>query len=109
MIETIEYNNKIYPKFQTKGFAAQYVHPFAKNVCVGMGFDIGCNRNEWCFPGAVPIDLEFDDEWHALNLPYNVDYIFSSHCLEHILEPEKFSYLASITSFPSIMEEFSDL
>ena len=77
MIETIEYNNKIYPKFQTKGFAAQYVHPFAKNVCVGMGFDIGCNRNEWCFPGAVPIDLEFDDEWHALNLPYNVDYIFS--------------------------------
>ena len=43
MIETIEYNNKIYPKFQTKGFAAQFIHPFAKKVCTGMGFDIGCN------------------------------------------------------------------
>ena len=84
MIETIEYNNKIYPRFQSNGFAAQYVHPFAKQVCSGIGFDIGCNRKDWCFPGAVPIDLEFDDEWHALNLPYNVNYIFSSHCLEHI-------------------------
>ena len=86
MIETIEYNNKIYPRFQSNGFAAQYVHPFAKQVCSGIGFDIGCNRKDWCFPGAVPIDLEFDDEWHALNLPYNVNYIFSSHCLEHIEE-----------------------
>tara|TARA_B100001113_G_scaffold349789_1_gene345773 strand:+ start:2802 stop:3296 length:495 start_codon:yes stop_codon:yes gene_type:complete len=86
MITTITFNGKIYPKFQTTGFAAQYAHPFAKQVCSGIGFDVGCNRKEWCFPGAVPIDLEFDDEWHALNLPYNVNYIFSSHCLEHIEE-----------------------
>ena len=84
MIKTISYKGKIYPEFQAKGFAAKYIHPFAKEVCTGMGFDIGCNRKEWCFPGAVPIDLEFDDEWHALNLPYNVDYIFSSHMLEHV-------------------------
>jgi predicted SAM-dependent methyltransferase len=83
MIETIKYKDKSYPKFQTEGFAAEYVHAFAKKVCKGMGFDIGCNRKEWCFSDAVPIDLEFDDEWHALNLPYDVDYIFSSHMLEH--------------------------
>ena len=35
--------------------------------------------------GATPIDLEFDDPWHADHLPpEKVDYIFSSHCLEHV-------------------------
>ena len=33
----------------------------------------------------MPIDLEFDDLYHANNLPIRpVDYIFSSHCLEHV-------------------------
>ena len=38
------------------------------------------------FPNSVPIDLSFDNEWEANNLPPNVepDYIFSSHCLEHV-------------------------
>ena len=37
------------------------------------------------FPGSTPIDLDFDDPYHADNLPDGeVDYIFSSHCLEHV-------------------------
>ena len=42
-------------------------------------------KPEWAFPGATPIDLDFDDPWHADHLPpVSVDYIFSSHCLEHV-------------------------
>jgi predicted SAM-dependent methyltransferase len=85
MIETIEYNGIKYPKFQSIGNASQFAIPFASHVCKGVGYDIGCMKKEWSLPGSIPIDLSFDDEYHALNLPTKeVDYIFSSHCLEHI-------------------------
>lgn len=36
-------------------------------------------------PNATGIDVNFNDPWDAMNLPEGkVDYIFSSHCLEHI-------------------------
>jgi predicted SAM-dependent methyltransferase len=85
MIETINFKNKCYPKFQSTGNAAQFAIPFAKQVCKGIGYDIGCMKKEWAFPDSIPIDLSFNNGYHALNLPEkNIDYIFSSHCLEHI-------------------------
>jgi SAM-dependent methyltransferase len=84
-MKTIQYKNKIYPKFQDEGNASQFAIPFAKHFCVGVGYDIGCNRLDWAYPGAQPIDLLFDDEWEAYNLPEaKVDYVYSSHCLEHL-------------------------
>lgn len=84
-METIKFNNTTYLAFQAQGNAAQFAIPFAKHLCKGVGFDIGCNRPEWAFPGATPIDLVIDDEFDAYNLPHsNADYIFSSHCLEHL-------------------------
>ena len=81
----INYNGVNYPKFQSEGFASQFAFPYANHVCDGEGYDIGCMKKEWSFPGSIPIDLSFNDGFHALNLPkQNVDYIFSSHCLEHI-------------------------
>jgi len=85
MIETVEFNNKEYPSFQANGNGSQFAIPYALHVCKGEGFDIGCMKKEWSFPGSIPIDLSFDDEYDAMNLPgKEVDYIFSSHCLEHI-------------------------
>jgi len=85
MVKTIEYKGHKYPKFQEEGNASQFAIPFALHVCKGSGYDVGCMKPEWSFPGSIPIDLSFDDEFHALNLPkMGVDYIFSSHCLEHI-------------------------
>jgi predicted SAM-dependent methyltransferase len=85
MINTIEFNNKKYPKFQSEGNASQFAIPYAKHVCIGIGYDVGCKKKEWAFPNSIPIDIEFEDEWDATNLPNkNVDFIFSSHCLEHI-------------------------
>lgn len=84
-IHSLSFNGKKYPAFQAEGNAAQFAIPYAKHSCVGKGYDIGCMKKEWAFPGAIPIDLCFDDPWDALNLPdEKVDYIFSSHCLEHL-------------------------
>ena len=84
-MQVVEYEGDLYPYFQTIGNASQFAIPFAKHVCNGSGYDIGCMKQEWAFPGSTAIDLNFDDPWHADNLPEGlVDYIFSSHCLEHV-------------------------
>ena len=85
MIEVITYNGENYPKFQSEGNASQFAIPFARKVCKGIGYDVGCMKREWSFPGSIPVDLEFDDPYDAMNLPKEEpDYIFSSHCLEHL-------------------------
>lgn len=87
MIETIIHNERHYPAFQSKGFAAQFAFPFAKQICKGTGLDIGCNRPEWAFPGAIQIDPEINPAFDAYDLPDGTyDYIFSSHCLEHLAD-----------------------
>jgi len=86
-MKTIEHENKTYPLLQTEGFAAQYAFPFAKKMLFGEGLDIGCGKKEWKYPGAKAIDLAFEDDWDAYNLPEKeYDYIFSSHCLEHLTD-----------------------
>jgi len=86
MIETIEYKGTIYPSFQAIGRASQFAIPYALHVCNGIGVDVGCMKKEWAFPGAIPVDISFNDGYHATKLPdVDINYIFSSHCLEHIL------------------------
>lgn len=81
----LKYKDKLYPSFQGDGYAAQFAISYAKHFCKGIGYDIGCNKVEWSFPGSIPIDPKIDPLYHAYNLPNkNVDYIFSSHCLEHL-------------------------
>ncbi len=84
-MEFVEFRGKRYPKFQAEGNASQFAIPFAKHFCKGTGYDIGYSREEWKFPGARGIDEVLNDGFHAMNLPgAGVDYIFSSHCLEHV-------------------------
>ena len=85
ILKVVEYNNKTYPSFQAEGYAAQFAIPYAKHFCQGVGYDIGCNRVEWSLPGSIPIDPNINQAFDAISLPHtNVDYIFSSHCLEHL-------------------------
>ena len=86
-----DYKGQTYLDIQRKGFAAQFSFPFAQKICIGRGVDVGCMKKEWSLPNSFPVDLSFDDGYHALNLPKNTDsvdgkwdYIFSSHCLEHL-------------------------
>lgn len=89
-IETIEFNGAHYFALQSQGFAAKFAFQFAKLLCqpkgTELGYDIGCNRQEWALPGAIPIDPALPDcEYDAYHLPFvSVDFIFSSHCLEHL-------------------------
>lgn len=86
-IELIEWEHKSYPKFQSEGFAAKFAFPFANEVCKGVGYDIGCKRKEWALPGSIPVDPALQDgsPYDATNLPpMSVNFIFSSHCLEHV-------------------------
>jgi len=84
-METINYKGEIYPIFQTKGNASQFAIPFAKHFCKGKGYDIGFCKEEWKLPEAIGIDETLNNGFNASNLPEsNVDYIFSSHCLEHV-------------------------
>lgn len=81
----IEYKNKLYPNYETIGPSSRFIEPFAKEWCTGKGYDIGCNRKEWSINGSIPIDITLKNEYNAYNLPKEeVDYIFSSHCLEHL-------------------------
>lgn len=86
MIEIITFKEKNYPKFQSEGNAAQFAIPYAKHFCKGEGVDVGCMKPEWAFPGAYLVDPILNS-YDALNFPYeNLDYIFSSHCLEHLYD-----------------------
>lgn len=85
-MKLINYKSSVYPALQGAGNASQFAIPYAKHFCKGIGYDIGCKKNEWAFPDAMPIDKDYNNGYDAMNLPIpKVDYIFSSHCLEHIL------------------------
>lgn len=85
MINTIEFNGKTYPAFQANGNAARFCKPFAMEVCIGTGFDIGYCKEEWKLPHAIGIEPTVDSRFNAMNLPdIKVDFIFSSHCAEHL-------------------------
>ena len=84
-LETIVHSGNKYLSFQAQGNAAQFIIPFAVKLCKGTGYDIGYCKEEWKLPGATGIDSADGSCYSADKLPDDqVDYIFSSHCLEHV-------------------------
>jgi hypothetical protein len=84
-MEFVSFKDNKYLHFQSLGNASQFAIPYAKHYCKGIGYDIGFCKEEWKFPGAIGIDLSLDNGYHADSLPdEEVDYIYSSHCLEHV-------------------------
>jgi len=85
-MKTYNYKGKIYPGFLKTGDAAGYIRKAAQYFCEGEGLDIGAGP--YPFPGATPIDMGENE--NAYELPQKeYDYIFSSHCLEHLENPVK--------------------
>lgn len=96
-MDFVTFNGKNYPSFQAKGFAAQFAFPFANKLLSGTGLDIGCNQEKWKLPDrrgehfrhVIGVDPAINPKFHATNvpvLPEGYDFIFSSHCLEHVRE-----------------------
>lgn len=79
-----EYRGQKYPEYIRHGNACQHIVPTALQYCVGRGVDVGAGK--WPLPGATPVDLVYHTD--ALALPgEDWDYVFSSHCLEHLYDP----------------------
>jgi len=78
------YRDRTYPTFLKDGNACQFITPAALHFCRGAGLDVGCGK--WPLPGAFPIELA--DGGDAMALPDGqFDFVFSSHCLEHLVNP----------------------
>ena len=81
----ITHNGNKYPSHDAIGGASLWIRPLAQHYCHGKGYDIGYSKEAWMLPGAIGIEPSIDHTWDAMKLPTGeVDYIFSSHCLEHV-------------------------
>lgn len=83
-------DGRVYPEYLKHGNACQFIVPTAQHYCKGQGVDVGPGK--WPFPGAVPVDVD-NSLVDAYSLPspgpncLGWDYVFSSHCLEHLPDP----------------------
>lgn len=87
------YKGKNYPNYIKTGNAVNCIEPIALQFCQGRGIDVG-GYYKWTLPGAIPINIiDHAMPYNAFELPYDKDlpwdYIFSSHCLEHLVDPVK--------------------
>lgn len=81
-----EYKNKHYPDRLSKRNTMGLIKEKAAEYCKGKGLDIGAGN----FPldGAIPIRDNAEQNAYKLDHDDNsLDYIFSSHCLEHLVKP----------------------
>lgn len=79
-----EYEGRLYPTYLRDGNASQHILQTASHFCTGRGIDVGGGR--WPFPGAMVVDLQNGGD--AMALPEGeYDFVFSSHCLEHLVDP----------------------
>lgn len=80
-----EYNGALYPEYLKTGNAMQHIAATAAHFCKGRGFDIGAGK--WPLSGAIPVDIGGGTDAFHLPAGDDLDYIFSSHCLEHLDNP----------------------
>lgn len=79
-----EYGGALFPDYLKTGNACQFIAPTALKFCRGWGVDVGGGR--WPLPGALCVDVQNGED--AMRLPGGpFDFVFSSHCLEHLQNP----------------------
>lgn len=78
------YKGKQYPEYLKQWDGCQYITPAALKFCKGTGLDIGAG--DWPLPGAIPVEKKYGGDANGLPIG-EFDYVFSSHCLEHLDDP----------------------
>lgn len=79
-----DYRGELFPDYLKRGNACQFIAPAALHFCKGKGVDVGSGR--WPLPGARAID--FADGGDAMRVDEtDLDFVFSSHCLEYLANP----------------------
>jgi hypothetical protein len=86
--DCVLYKGREYPLSLNNGNAIEHIKTRALKFCKGLGLDIGAGK--WPLEGAIPIDISYGNGQDATHLNeyanQSMDFIFSSHCLEHIPE-----------------------
>jgi SAM-dependent methyltransferase len=81
------YKGREWPEYLRTGNACQHIAASALHFCKGRGLDVGAGA--WPLHGATPVDVKNGGD--AMDLPHGptgyYDFIFSSHCLEHLENP----------------------
>jgi SAM-dependent methyltransferase len=79
------YKGELFPEYLNTGNAAASIFKKARQYCHGKGIDVGADK--WPYPGAVPIQNEEKRNAYALDdfADESLDFVFSSHCLEHLV------------------------
>jgi len=76
----------MYPDYLKFGAALQAVAPLASKYCNGNGLDIGASH--WPLHGARAIEDKTEENAYKINESNKcVDFVFSSHTLEHLERP----------------------
>ena len=77
---------KLYPDYLKFGAAVEAVKPLAAKYCQGRGVDIGAS--DWPLPGARAIEDNEEENAYRINeADASLDFVFSSHTLEHLDKP----------------------
>lgn len=85
---SVEYRKKQrFMSETTKAKKRRLYEEFFKKYCQGKGIDIGCGKYDKIFPDADGWDKEQGDATYMEGVPDGYyDYVYSSHCLEHIVD-----------------------
>jgi len=76
----------LYPDYLKFGAALEAVRPLAGKYCRGRGLDVGAGR--WPLAGSRAIEDAADENAYVLKeSDESLDYVFSSHTLEHLERP----------------------
>ena len=80
----LKYKGELYPEYLFKKKASAYIKDKALLYCNGAGIDIGAGA--WPLAGAHAIENVSEENAYKLDkfLDSSLDFVFSSHCLEHL-------------------------
>lgn len=78
------YRGALYPERLNMGEAVAGIREKALQYCAGRGLDVGAGS--WPLPGAIPVQEEAGRNAYSLDefADGSLDFVFSSHCLEHL-------------------------
>jgi len=79
-----QYGDDMYPGYLANQSAAPFIFNRARSFCCGIGLDIGAGSS--AFPGSIAVQNDPRQNAYQLDnfADESLDYIFSSHCLEHL-------------------------
>ena len=80
----LKYKGELYPEYLFQKKASSYIKDKALRYCRGKGIDVG--PGAWPLEGAIPIKDTPEENAYKLDRfqDGSLDFVFSSHCLEHL-------------------------